>query len=82
MAQKWIEYATSPEVQGNIIINHYNWYPGIDGSFVKDVAPPEAFDRLYADISPEMLSEWGRSFPTVDYFDAMLEAYEKWVIGG
>jgi len=82
MAQKWIEYATSPEVQGNIIIDHYNWYPGIDGSFVKDVAPPEAFDRLYADISPEMLSEWGRSFPTVDYFDAMLEAYEKWVIGG
>ena len=82
MAQKWIEYATSPEVQGNIIIDHYNWYPGIDGSFVKDVAPPEAFDRLYADISPEILVEFGRSFPTVDYFDAMLEAYEKWVIGG
>ena len=82
MAQKWIEYATSPEVQGNIIIDHYNWYPGIDGSFVKDVAPPEAFGRLYADISPEILAEYGRSFPTVDYFDAMLEAYEKWVIGG
>jgi putative spermidine/putrescine transport system substrate-binding protein len=82
MAQKWIEYATSPEVQGNVIIDRYNWYPGIDGKFVEDVAPPEAFERLYADISPEMLSEYGLSFPTVDYFDAMLEAYEKWVTGG
>jgi hypothetical protein len=56
--------------------------PGIDGKFVEDVAPPEAFGRLYKDVSPETLSKYGKSFPIVDYFDAMLEAYEKWVTGG
>ncbi len=81
-AKKWIEYVTSPEVQGKVIIDRYNWYPGIDGKFVKDVAPPEAFARLYADISPEELGAKGKSFPTVDYFDAILESYEKWVTGG
>lgn len=80
-AMKWIEYATSPEVQGKIIIDRYNWYPGIDGSFVKDAAPPEAFDRLYADITPELLSKNGLSFPIVEYNDAMLESYEKWATG-
>ncbi|MEA3334269.1 MAG: extracellular solute-binding protein [Chloroflexota bacterium] len=82
VAKKWIEYVTSPDIQGNVIIDRYNWYPGIDGSFVADVAPPEAFERLYADVPPEELAAKGRSFPTVDYFDAMLEAYEQWVTGG
>jgi len=81
-AKKWVEYVTSPEVQGKIIIERYNWYPGIDGTFVKDIASPEAFERLYKDISPEILSKYGLSFPLVQYNDAMLEAYEKWVIGG
>jgi ABC-type uncharacterized transport system YnjBCD substrate-binding protein len=80
-AKEWISYATSPEIQGSVIIDRYNWYPGIDGSFVQDAAPPEAFDRLYADISPEDLSTKGRSFPLVEYFDAMLEAYEQYVTG-
>jgi len=79
MAAKWIEYVTSPKVQGEVIIDRYNWYPGIDGSFVKDAAPPEAFDRLYKDISPEIMAQYGLSFPIVEYNDAMLEAYEKWV---
>jgi hypothetical protein len=69
-------------VQGKVIIEQYNWYPGIDGKYVQDVAPPEAFDRLYADITPEELSQKGESFPKVEYFDAMLEAYEQNVTGG
>lgn len=81
-AKEFVEYVTSPKVQGDVIIDRYNWYPGIDGSFVADAAPPEAFDRLYRDISPETLSERGRSFPLADYFSAMLEAYERVVIGG
>lgn len=81
-AKKWIEYVTSPEIQGKIIIERYNWYPGIDGKFVQDVAPPEAFERLYKDISPEILGTYGKSFPIVEYFDDILEGYEKWVIGG
>jgi ABC-type uncharacterized transport system YnjBCD substrate-binding protein len=81
-AGQFVEYVTSPQVQGEVIIDQYNWYPGIDGSFVADAAPPEAFDRLFQDISPETLSELGRSFPLADYFQDMLEAYELWVIGG
>jgi putative spermidine/putrescine transport system substrate-binding protein len=76
-AKQFVEYVTSPEIQGGVIIDQYNWYPGIDGSFVAD-----AFDRLYQDIPPEILSERGRSFPLSDYFSAMLEAYERVVLGG
>lgn len=81
-AKGFVEYVTSPQVQGEVIIDRYNWYPGIDGKFVQDAAPPEAFDRLYRDITPETLSEFGLSFPLADYFSAMLEAYERVVTGG
>ena len=81
-AKKWVEFVTTPETQGKVIIERYNWYPGIDGKYVESVASPEAFKRLYADISPEALAKLGLSFPIVEYFDAMLEAYEKWTIGG
>lgn len=82
MAKEFVEFVTSPKIQGEVIIDRYNWYPGIDGQYVRDEAPPEAFDRLYADISPEELAEEGRAFPLADYFQAMLEAYERWVTGG
>lgn len=81
-AKKFVEFVTSPEVQGKVIVERYNWYPGIDGTYVKDYVSPEAFDRLYKDISPETLAKYGRAFPLSDYFKQMLEAYEKWVIGG
>ena len=81
-AKDFVEYVTSPEIQGGVIIDQYNWYPGIDGIFVESAAPPEAFERLYQDISPEELSERGRSFPLADYFSAMLEEYERVVLGG
>ncbi|MFQ5854165.1 MAG: extracellular solute-binding protein [Anaerolineae bacterium] len=80
-ARKFIEFATNPKTQGEVIIDRYNWYPGIDGKFVKDVAPPEAFDRLYADVSPEDLAKYGRAFPLAAYFEQMLEAYERWAVG-
>jgi putative spermidine/putrescine transport system substrate-binding protein len=81
-AKQFVEYVTSPKIQGEVVIDRYNWYPGIDGSFVADSAPPEAFDRLFQDISPETLAERGKSFPLADYFTAMLEAYERVVTGG
>ncbi len=81
-AKQFVEYVTSPKIQGEVVIDRYNWYPGIDGSFVADSAPPEAFDRLYQDIPPETLAERGKSFPLADYFTAMLEAYERVVTGG
>jgi ABC-type uncharacterized transport system YnjBCD substrate-binding protein len=82
VAKDFIEFATSPEVQGKVIIDRYNWYPGIDGKFLEEEAPPEAFERLYQDITPENLSKNGLSFPQADYFTAMLEAYERVIIGG
>ena len=81
-AKQFVEYVTSPKIQGEVVIDRYNWYPGIDGSFVADSAPPEAFDRLFQDIPPETLAERGKSFPLADYFTAMLEAYERVVTGG
>jgi putative spermidine/putrescine transport system substrate-binding protein len=81
-AEQFVEYVTSPKIQGEVVIDRYNWYPGIDGSFVADSAPPEAFERLFQDIPPETLAERGKSFPLADYFTAMLEAYERVVIGG
>lgn len=81
-AKQFVEYVTSPQIQGEVVIDRYNWYPGIDGKFVADAAPKEAFDRLYQDITPELLAERGKSFPVADYFTAMLEAYERVVIGG
>ena len=81
-AKKFVEFVTSPEVQGKVIVEKYNWYPGIDGKYVKDFASPEAYARLYKDISPEELQVKGLAFPLSPYFKAVLESYEKWVIGG
>ena len=81
-AKKFVEFVTSPEVQGKVIVEKYNWYPGIDGKYVKDFASPEAYSRLYKDISPEELQVKGLAFPLSPYFKAVLESYEKWVIGG
>jgi len=81
-AKKFVEFVTSPEIQGKVIVEMYNWYPGIDGTYVKDYVSPEAYDRLYRDITPEELQEKGLAFPLSPYFKAVLESYEKWVIGG
>jgi ABC-type uncharacterized transport system YnjBCD substrate-binding protein len=79
LAKAFVEYVTSPNVQGQVILDRYNWYPGIDGKSVKGVAPLEAFDRLYHDISPETLSRLGLSYPLSSYLEAMLDAYRRWV---
>jgi len=81
-AKKFVEFVTSPEIQGKVIVEMYNWYPGIDGTYVKGYVSPEAYERLYRDITPEELQEKGLAFPLSPYFKAVLESYEKWVIGG
>ncbi len=40
-AKKFVEFVTSPEIQGKVIIEMYNWYPGIDGKYVEPYASPE-----------------------------------------
>lgn len=81
-AKKFIEFVTSPEIQAKVIVEMYNWYPGIDGRYIEEYTDPAAFKRLYQDIAPEELVSKGLSFPLADYFSAVLESYERWVIGG
>ena len=75
-AKNFVEFVTSPAVQAEEIVKRFNWYPGIDGSYIKDFVPKETFDVIYQDVTPAMLAEFGRAFPLGDYFDAILEAVE------
>jgi len=78
-AKKFVEFVTSPDVQAREIVQRFNWYPGIDGSYLKDSIPQETFDKVYGDVTPEDLQKYGLAFPIADYFDAMLESYERWI---
>jgi putative spermidine/putrescine transport system substrate-binding protein len=78
LARKFIEYVTSPAVQAKDIVIRFNWYPGIDGSFLKGSIPQETYDKIYRDVSPQDLQKKGLSFPLADYYSAVLESYEKW----
>ena len=78
-AKKFIEFATTPEVQGREIVERFSWYPGIDGSYLEGKVPQDVFDKIYSDVTPKDLQEKGRAFPLADYHTAILESYEKWV---
>ncbi len=78
-AKKYIEFATTPEVQGREIVERFNWYPGIDGSYLEGKVPDAVYDKIYSDVSPKDLQEKGKAFPLADYHTAILESYEKWV---
>ncbi len=79
LAEKFIALATSPEVQANGIVKKFNWYPGIDADKVKAKLDPATWNKLFTDISPKELGEYGKPFPIKPYFDGILEAYEKQV---
>lgn len=79
LAKKYVAFATSPEVQGKEIVEKFNWYPGIDGSYLEGKVPDEVFNKIYSDVTPTDLQEKGLAFPLADYQNAMLESYEKWV---
>src|SRR5690606_10479976 len=78
-ARKFIEFATSPEVQARYIVERFNWYPGIDANAVRHHVTDEVWATLFRDISPEELNRLGQVFPLNEYFEAMLEAYERYV---
>lgn len=75
-AKNFVAFVTSPAVQAEEVVNRFNWYPGIDGSYIKDFVSKETFDVIYQDVTPAMLAEFGLAFPLGDYFDAILEAVE------
>ncbi len=81
-AKKLVEFMTSPEIQAKVIVERYNWYPGIDAKYVMDYVSPEAKNRLFKDIGPEDLAKYGKMFPIAEYFGDILKLYEQVVIGG
>ena len=77
LAQKFIALATSPEVQAEGIVKRFNWYPGIDAKNLEGKLDQAAWKKLFADITPEDLSNKGKPFPIAPYFNDILEAYER-----
>jgi ABC-type uncharacterized transport system YnjBCD substrate-binding protein len=79
LARKFIELATSPEVQAEGIVKQFNWYPGIDAEHIQQAIDEATWNKLFADVTPEDLSSKGKAFPIGPYFDDILESYEKQV---
>ncbi|MCE3247773.1 MAG: transporter substrate-binding protein [Geminicoccaceae bacterium] len=79
LARRFIELATSPEVQAEGIVKQFNWYPGIDAEHIQAAIDEATWNKLFADVTPEELASKGQPFPIGPYFDDMLEAYEKQV---
>lgn len=79
-AKQLIEFISSPEIQAKVIVERYNWYPGIDGKYVMDFVSPDAKARLFGDITPEVLSRYGKMFPLSQTFTEILKTYET-VVG-
>jgi ABC-type uncharacterized transport system YnjBCD substrate-binding protein len=77
VAAKFIELATSPEVQAEGIVKRFNWYPGIDANAVKPKLDAATWQKLFVDVTPEDLAANGKTFPITPYFNDILEAYEK-----
>nr|NLJ02389.1 extracellular solute-binding protein [Bacillota bacterium] len=75
-ALKFIEFVTSPEIQAKYIVEKFNWYPGIDASYVQEYLPQETWNMVFRDVGPEELANYARVFPIKDYYQAMMEAYE------
>lgn len=76
LARKFVELATSPEVQAEGIVARFNWYPGIDAQHVQANLDPAVWDKLFLEITPEDIATKGRPFPIAPYNSAILEAYE------
>ena len=77
LALKFIELATSPSIQAEGIVERFNWYPGIDPQHLKGHISEASWNKLFAEITPEDLAANGKTFPLVDYFNAILTSYEK-----
>ncbi|WP_312740174.1 extracellular solute-binding protein [Cedecea neteri] len=79
LAREFIALATSPEVQADGIVKQFNWYPGIDAKYVKPKLDDATWSKLFAEISPKALADYGKSFPIAPYFDDIKEGYESQV---
>jgi ABC-type uncharacterized transport system YnjBCD substrate-binding protein len=79
-AKRFVEMATSPEIQAEGIVKKFNWYPGIDAQHVKAKLDDKTWNKLFVDVTPQELASKGKVFPIKQYFDDILESYEKKVL--
>ncbi|GHC72519.1 extracellular solute-binding protein [Limoniibacter endophyticus] len=79
LAEKFVELATSAKVQAEGIVERFNWYPGIDAQHVEAELDEATWNKLFTDVTPEDLANFGKPFPIAPYNDAILEAYERHV---
>jgi len=77
LAREFIALATSPEVQAEGIVKRFNWYPGIDAQNVQSKLDKASWEKLFAEITPQDLADYGKSFPIAPYFDDIKEGYER-----
>jgi ABC-type uncharacterized transport system YnjBCD substrate-binding protein len=77
LARKFVELATSPEVQAEGIVERFNWYPGIDAPHVQSQLDEATWSKLFTDVTPDDLATKGKPFPLSDYFTEILETYER-----
>jgi ABC-type uncharacterized transport system YnjBCD substrate-binding protein len=77
LAKKFVDFAESPEIQAEGIVKKFNWYPGIDPQYVQPKLDAASWNKLFTDIKPNDLSQYGRPFPLSEYFTDILESYEK-----
>ena len=80
LAKKFIDFAASPAIQAEGIVKKFNWYPGIDAQYVKSQMDDKSWNKLFADIPPDTLQQYGRPFPLSQYFTDILEGYERVVL--
>jgi ABC-type uncharacterized transport system YnjBCD substrate-binding protein len=79
-AKKFVEMATSTEIQAEGIVKKFNWYPGIDAQHVKAKLDDKTWNKLFVDVTPQDLASKGKVFPIKQYFDDILESYERKVL--
>jgi ABC-type uncharacterized transport system YnjBCD substrate-binding protein len=77
LARKFVELATSPDVQAEGIVKRFNWYPGIDAGHVQSKLDEASWSKLFTDVTPDDLTSKGKPFPLSQYFTDILEAYER-----
>lgn len=80
LARKFVELATSPQVQAVGIVQRFNWLPGIDAQHVQTHLDRAVWERLFRDIPPDQLQAMGRPMPQADFFRAIQQAYEQQVM--
>jgi ABC-type uncharacterized transport system YnjBCD substrate-binding protein len=80
LARKFVDFAASPEIQAEGIVKRFNWYPGIDAQHVRAKMDDKSWNKLFADIPPDALANYGRPFPLSEYFTDILEGYERVVL--